>query len=75
MTIEGTKIEVVEQIKITCQKKFSPRNKSWLEKLEQKYSISKTNHDYIIEGTKNLGRETNQDYMGNKTLFQETKHG
>jgi hypothetical protein len=31
---------------------FSPRNKSWQEKLEQKYSGSKTNHDYRIEGTK-----------------------
>jgi hypothetical protein len=35
------------------EQNFSPRNKSWLEKLEQKYSVSGTNHDYRIKVTKN----------------------
>jgi hypothetical protein len=43
----------MEQIEITWEQKFSPRNKSWLEKLEQKYSVSGTNRDYRTEGTKN----------------------
>jgi hypothetical protein len=33
-------------------KKIIPRNKSRIEKLEQKYSVSETNHEYRIEGTK-----------------------
>jgi hypothetical protein len=38
--------------------KISPRNKSWLEELEEKYSVNGTNHDY--RRNKNLGRGIHQ---------------
>jgi hypothetical protein len=40
--------------------------------LEQKYSVSGTNHDY--RRNTNLDRGTNQDYMGNKNLVRGINH-
>jgi hypothetical protein len=46
------------KLRLYGEQNFNPRKKSWIEKLEQKYSISRTNRDSIRN--KNLGRGTNQ---------------
>jgi hypothetical protein len=50
------------------EQNICPRNKLWLEKMEQKYRIRRTNHVY--GGNKSLDHKTNQDYTRNKNLVR-----
>jgi hypothetical protein len=56
-TTEETKFKPRKKSRLRREQKINPGNKLWLEKMKQKYSISRTNQVY--GGNKKFGHGTN----------------